>query len=489
VEDLDEQFGHWDKWTNYGYVFYYQDVLINQPVNFDLRRRPIPPAVQTDVDIEMVSKDNLFMTEKTTTEITSGRNGLRAVTFNLLNGRSEQYKRWDERDDPFVVKSVKTTSGLALGYSHKYDELLVLLPQTLMAGQKISLQIEAEGNLLKNYDGDSYLVLGNMWYFPQMGILSMRAPFHSIVKVKDPYIPLGCGVNLRRWKEDDLNCVETREVKPMAFPFLVVGKFDVAEEQKEGYDLKVYSYAMSKRRGAKALLRNGLAILDFFSNGMEPFPYKELEVVEIPYYRHFFWQAPAGLVEITSEGLNPIGGDDSDLDTLIKRYARKGQNARYAHEIAHQWFGNLVSFATMYDNWLSESFAEYLSYMFMAEGAKEKRKAKIQLREWQIDAEECSDKSSVYGAGSLGGSPATERCYTQLLYGKGPYVLHGLRQEIGDDNFKKLFYFVTTQAAKKEDMKVITEDIILFVNHLTGKDYHEWFDRYIFGTETPKVKL
>jgi aminopeptidase N len=307
-----------------------------------------------------------------------------------------------------------------------------------------------------------------------------------VIKVADPYIPIAAGRTVRRWQEEGLNCLESDEPRPLAFPFAVVGKFEVSEKETERFDLKVYSYAMGKERGAKNLIRNGLAVLDFYSNGMVPFPYGELEVIEIPYFRHFFWQAPAGIVEITSEGLDPFGGDSSDLNTLIKRYASKGQNSRYAHEIAHQWFGNVVSWGSPHDNWLSESFAEYLSYMFMSQGAKDSRRAAVQLKEWKIDVDECSEFSSIYGASALNGSPRHQQCYTQLLYGKGPYVLHALRQDMGDEAFKKMLFFLTTQAAKK-NIKAVTEDIVLFVNALTGADYHDWFSRYVYGLEVPAI--
>ena len=112
-------------------------------------------------------------------------------------------------------------------------------------------------------------------------------------------------------------------------------------------------------------------------------------------------------------------------------------------------------------------------------------KAKVQLREWETDVKECSEFSSVYGASALNGDRTHVRCYTQLLYGKGPYVLHALRHSMGDTNFKKMLFFLTTQAAKKPGMKIITEDVILFANALTDKDYHPWFDKYIYGTEIP----
>jgi hypothetical protein len=485
VEQLQELYGRLRKETGVGGSYQYLDLIVQQPAGFDVKSRPKQRLVQTAIDLELASLDNEIADQVTTTTVRAGDEPVRLVNFSLINGRSERYRAWDDQEFPIVVSEVSDGAGRSYEFSHKYDELLVLLPEPLAAGASATLKVEASGGFLKNFSGDAYLVLGNMSYLPQLDLYDTAATFRSVVKVKDPFTPIACGRTIRRWTEDGMNCIESIEDKPVAFPFVIVGKFVVTQEQRGGFDIRIYSYASAKKRGAKNLIRNGLAILDFYSNGMEPFPYKELEVIEIPYFRHFFWQAPSGLVEITSEGLSPLSGDSSDLNTIIKRYASKGQNSRYAHEIAHQWFGNLISWASPYDNWLSESFAEYLSYLFMSEGAKDKTKAKVQLREWETDVGECSEFSSVYGASALNGTAAHQRCYTQLLYGKGPYVLHALRHDMGDEKFKKMLYFLTTQAAKKPGMKVITEDLILFVNALTGKDYHPWFDKYIYGTEIP----
>ena len=485
VNQHDEVYGRLRKESAVGGSFHYLDLIVQQPAGHDLKTRPQQRLVQTAIDLELVSHDNEIAREITTTTVRAGREPVRLVNFSLMNGRSEDYRPWDDQEFPILVEKVSDASGRALEFSHKYGELLVLLPEALQPGASVTITVEAEGGFLKNFSGDAYLVLGNMSYLPQLAIYDTAASFHSVVKVKEPFVPMACGRTVRRWVEEGMNCVESIEEKPIAFPFVIVGNFIVTEEQHRGFDIRVYSYASAKKRGAKNLIRNGLAILDFYSNGMEPFPYKELEVIEIPYHRHFFWQAPAGLVEITSEGLSPTSSGLDEHSNIIKRYASKGQNSRYAHEIAHQWFGNLVSWGTPYDNWISESFAEYLSFLFMSEGAKDKTKAKVQLREWETDVKECSEFSSIYGASALNGNLTHAGCYTQLLYGKGPYVLHALRQDMGDANFKKMLFFLTTQAAKKPGMKIITEDVILFANAMTNKDYHPWFDKYVYGTEVP----
>ncbi len=470
-----------------GLSFHYLDTFIHQPARLDLARRPVPDIEQIAIDLELVSPDNVNADETVTTKLIAGRNGVRLVTFDMLNGRDENPVDWGDRSHQIHVTSVRTTGGADLEFSHKYDQLMVLLPAALNKGQTIEMTIKADGALLKNFSGDAYLVLGNMSYFPQLDIFSTRASFHSVVKVREPYTPIACGRTIRRWTEDGSNCLESLEERPIAFPFVVVGDFVVEQRQEGDYDVRVYSYGGAKKRGAKKLIQNGLAVLSFYSSGMEPFPYHELEVIEIPYYRHFFWQAPAGLVEITSEGLGALGGESSDINTYIKRAASVGQNSRYAHEIAHQWFGNIIGWATPYDNWLSESFAEYLSYLFMSEGAGDKRKAKVQFDGWVTDTKECSDVSSIYGATALQGDRDSRQCYTQLLYGKGPLVLHALRQDMGDALFKKMLYLMTTAAAKKPELKMITDDVIYIASAITKKDYHPWFDRYIYGTEVPPI--
>lgn len=462
---------------------YYMSPVITQGAGFDPKTRPLPSLMLKSIDLGIVSPDNEMMEETAILKVKAGKFSIVLLSFDLLNGRSKGFDFWNQRDDAFTVDRVTGADGKALQFSHKYDEVQVMLPQILGPGEETTITVHASGKLLKNYFGDNYTVLGNMAYFPQLPTEATSASFHAVVKVADPWLALATGKNLRRWKEGDLNCVESREEKPVSFPFIVVGKFSESEKKKGPYDLKVYSYAGAKKRGTKNLQRNGLAILDFYSHGMVPFAYHELEIVEIPYYRHFFWQSPAGIVEITSEGFSPVASDTSDVNSLIKRYATKGQNARLAHEIAHQWFGNLASWATPYDNWLSESFAEYLSYMFMSDGAHKASKAKNQFHQWEIDTKECAEKASIYGASALSGGS----CYTQLLYGKGPYVLDALRKDMGDAKFTKLLYFLT-KAASDKGLKVSTEDVIQFASAIGGKDYRPFFDSYVYGTDVPKPK-
>jgi|GEM_PF-1068167 len=459
--------------------------LVTQPVGYDWTKRRIHPLYQTHVDIELVSTDNIALKEKAAIQFTTTVDGLRCMTLSLLNGTSREYSFWDKRSSPFTCKKITDAEGKAVPFIHKYDQILLLLNTPMVKGKPFTLTFESEGGLLKNFFGDAYMVLGNMAWYPTIDFYAQASSFHSIVKVKAPYVPISCGKLIKEWKEGDLNCQESDEPEPLSFPFVIVGEFKTQEFKKDPYLLRVHSYVQMKQSGGEKLGKNGLAVLDFYSHGMVPYAYRELDVVEIPYYRNFFWQSPAGIVEITSEGMNPIGnGDEDDLDNVMRRYASLGVNSRYAHELGHQWYGNLVSWASEQDGWLSESFAEYLSFMFMM--TQDKKKAREQFNLWEVATKELKDRGTIANAPLLSYDEA-ESDRTRLYYSKGPLVLHALRQEIGDDVFMTVLKKFAEQCGKKK-IKATTDDFIQFVSIFAKKDFHPWFDKYFYGGEMPTYK-
>ena len=460
-------------------------LLAFQPYEYDWTKRKIYPIYITNLDIEVVSEDNLNLKEKAKIEFTPLKDGISVLTLSLTNGTSKEAyrKKWNERSNPFTCKSIKDQNGKDLKFLHKYDTILLQLNEPTKKEKTFNLTFEVEGPILKNFNGDSYFILGNMYWHPTIELYATQAKIHFVSKVKEPWKSINSGKTIKEWKEGDLNCLESMSSEPHSFPFIILGEFKTQEFKEKNYLVRVHSYAKLKESGGKKLGKNGLSILDFYSNGLVPFPYEELDVVEIPYFRHFFWQAPAGIVEITSEGLNPIGtGDEDDIDTLLRRYVSLGVNARYAHEIGHQWYGNLVSWASEVDGWLSESFAEYLSYLFMS--SQDKKKAKEQFNGWVISQNELKGRGSIFTAPYL---DTDENDLVYHYYNKGPLLLHNLRKELGDEVFFTILKRFTEQCQKKR-LKATTEDFIQFVNFFSKKDYKPWFEKYFYGSEPLPVE-
>jgi len=105
------------------------------------------------------------------------------------------------------------------------------------------------------------------------------------------------------------------------------------------------------------------------------------------------------------------------------------------------------------------------------------------LDEWKAQSRFLKDKATVLTANLLSGEKAGPDRYF-LLYAKGPLVLHALREEIGDS----AFLTICKSYLKSFDFKYAeTRHFIGLTNFVTKKDYTEWFNKYLLGTEWPKV--
>ena len=107
------------------------------------------------------------------------------------------------------------------------------------------------------------------------------------------------------------------------------------------------------------------------------------------------------------------------------RRAAAGVNERFAHELAHQWWGYGVRMPSLDEQWLSESFAEWCSAFFIRQAAG-REAYDLYLTLWRTRAGEARDSAPILHAHRLRAKNdqlQAERLRTDLLYGKGPLVL------------------------------------------------------------------
>jgi len=227
----------------------------------------------------------------------------------------------------------------------------------------------------------------------------------------------------------------------------------------------------SDEKAKRKLTNLVFTFLEFYKPLLGEYPFGELNLIEINDYG--FGQAPAGIIFITKEAFQPLQDE-------LARLVSEGVNARVAHEVAHAWWGHVAKLSYQ-DQWLSESVAEYYSAYAVGQLRKDE-KLSAATGEWRGKSNFVKDKATVYMANALSGDKAGDDRYG-LLYGKGPLVLHALRKEVGDNMFftilksyLKSFYFKPAS----------TKNFIELTNFATKKDYTDFFNRYLLGTEWPK---
>ena len=393
---------------------------------------------------------------------------------------------------PNRVVSV-TVEGQAADHVHMDNELVVSLPRQLRQGETVTVRVVNEGDLAIRWRGDNFWSLGTWSWYPQPDLNSELATFDLQVRVPAGYTPFASGKVTFEDDEGDTSVVKTRLDKPMQFPVVAAGKYTVYSETRGGITCRVATYATQNKKGAQRLIQNFFAAAEFYEKifGV-PYPFDGFTVVERN--RWGFGQAPPGIIFITQEAFN--------LNPRIDRASQlfsQGVNERYVHEIAHAWWGHVLKMDSWEEQWLTEGFASYSAALCLEAmhggGKKGKRAFNDSLRVWQARTRDVDSGGSIYLANHLSFEGDGNLDRRALLYGKGPLVLHALRQQLGKD-----------QGSEKEGDRVFvillrsflknfthswgtTQHLIGILNQITGKDWQPWFERYVYGTEVPAIDL
>jgi hypothetical protein len=154
-----------------------------------------------------------------------------------------------------------------------------------------------------------------------------------------------------------------------------------------------------------------------------------------------------------------------------------------AHELAHQWWGQAVGWKNYHEQWLSEGFAQYFAALYAQKTRGEKTFTDMlrQFRRWSLSD---SDQGPVHLGYRLGHIKNEPRVYRAIVYNKGAAVLHMLRRLVGDDAF---FAGLRAFYEDRKFQKAGTDDFQRAFEARTGLDLDRFFDRWIYGTEIPRI--
>ncbi len=456
--------------------------LAAQPIDREWWQQEIAPlvAVHRDLVVDQDGKRHATVTSTTRIEGQQGRMDL--WWARLFNARSNGEKTFSLK-----VRSVEV-NGKPADYHFWGGLLMVALEPALGKGQQAEVKVVQEGEFALRKDGHKYWSLGTWPWYPTADRNAELATMDLTVRVPSDLEVIASGTTLSREEEGGFTVLRTRLEKPMRWPVVAVGKYDVFRDRRLNIDASVATYFGKDERGAKRLLNNFFAAVQCFQRYFDvPYPFKEVEVVELAEWGR--GQAPPGVIFITQEAVSTF------LDAQ-DRFFSDGVNARYLHEVAHGWWPHVAKTDSPEENWTSESFAEYTSAVCLdalSEG-NDSFRMKSSLARWRGEMKGLGDGGSLFLAEHLSGDhPKNREARRDLLYAKGPLVLHALRQELkrqnGAEVGEKQFWILLRSYLKSFSYTWGgTSYLVAILDKITGQSWQPWFELYVYGTQMPPFK-
>jgi len=428
------------------------------------------------------------------------------------------------------------------------DFLYVILPEAPARNQEFTLHFHYRGNVIEDA-GNGVLFVGarESWY-PHLGGNAEFAPYSLTMRWPRKLRLVATGSKLEEHNEGEFHVGHWKSEKPIPIAGFNLGDYASTSVASGGHSIDVYA-----NRQLEQSLRNRLGVSDagafpggvrpslripasrvptlppagsapappspadalkqlgreidssirFYESFSGPFPFQNLSVSQIP---GAFAQGWPGLLYISTFSFLPSETQQrAGLTTTAQ--AHFTELVPY-HEVAHQWWGNVVGWSSYRDQWIDEAIANYLALLF----ADTKKNPDHTLRVWLTRYRQqligkspgSSEPAGEIGALTLGtrlNSSKSPEGYDRIVYSKGAWVFHMLREMLRQHGAKnpdaRFVSLLQTLAAKYAYRPLSTDDLQHEVEAvmtpgmaLEGGQSMEWFfEEWVRGTGVPHYRV
>lgn len=366
------------------------------------------------------------------------------------------------------------------GHIHKEETLRIILSKNMSPGDTATFVIPYSGipsdglTISKTKYGhrsffaDNWPDRGHNW-IPCHDDPADKATVEFIVTAPEHYQVVANGIQIEETSlGNNFRLTHWKEETPISTKVMVIGVADFAVNLAGvvNGNIPVYSWVYPENKD-KGFYDYEMAkdILPFFINNVGPYGYKKLANVQSK--TRF-----GGL-----ENANTIFYSESSVSGTRK------SEGLLAHEIAHQWFGNMATEKSFGHLWLSEGFATYFTILYFENkyGKDTALKMLKDDREQVIAYSKQSNKAIV---------DTGETDFMKLLnvnsYQKGGWILHMLRNQLGDSVFwRSIRKYYATYAGSIAD----TRDLQKVFETVSGKDLKQFFDQWLYTPGQPQLDI
>jgi aminopeptidase N len=308
----------------------------------------------------------------------------------------------------------------------------------------------------RTFFGDNWPDRARYW-LPVVDHPSDKATVEFLVEAPCHYNVVSNGSNLNEIRENGRVTSHWKTAVPLPTKVMVIGISPFAVQNLEsasGIPVSTWVYPQNEKEG---FFDYAIATrpLDFFEWYIAPYPFSKLANVQ---------------------SKTRFGGMENASCVFYNEQTVTGQRLHeslFAHEIAHQWFGDGVSEGDWHHIWLSEGFATYLTDIYIEHMQGREAFVASLLNEKERVLEYARKKLAPIVDTTL---PVSVKLLNPNSYEKAAWALHMLRKELGDELFQQC---VRSFYDRFKFENALTEDFREVVDSLSGSDhglfFRQWF--------------
>jgi hypothetical protein len=371
------------------------------------------------------------------------------------------------------------------------------------AGADIQIIVYYHGDIIKRTGNDFYLRTFSNWYPNYFSDTKSKFDFDITFVIPKNYRIACVGKLVSEKKSKNKYITHWSTQSPIAqasFNFGFFNSYSIKDERIP--EVTVFMSQADHAEIGQALVASGnftgkdmekqvgsdiANSMAFFQDVYGPSPFENLLVTETSYAHGV---AFPGMINLWWKTFQRT--EESGFDEFFR-----------AHEVAHQWWGIGVGFETYHDQWLSEGFASYSGLWYLQYILKNNEKFFKFLENYKKDIlnnrtgffEKILGENQQAGPVWLGyrtRTSSTEEDYDLIVYEKGAWVLHMLRNimidlnTMNEERFKAMMRdFYQSYVGKHAS----TEDFKRTVEKHVGSDMSWFFDQWVYGTEIPRYEF
>jgi len=427
------------------------------------------------------------------------------------------------------------------------DSLFVVLPDPAREGQEFRLQLTYRGGVISDAGNGVYFVGARGSWYPHIGGADHFVPFDLTFRWPRRLQLVATGKKLEEREENEWRVGHWKSEAPIPVAGFNLGEY--ASEALDASGLRIELYANrqleqvllnrfprspdplaglrppsvwphparpqepnvalpeppppSPAAVLKPLAQEIAEAIRFEEKFNGPFPFDQLVISQIP---GSFGQGWPGLLYLST--LSFLPPEAQGRAGIGRRVQEQATELLPFHEVVHQWWGNVVGWASYHDQWIPEGLSQYLALLY----ADSKKPGERTLASWleryrdALTAKKPGSQETPEDVGPLVlgyrlHSSKSPEAYDTVIYGKGSWVVHMLRMMLRepdtknpDGRFIELLRSVLEShrygALTTDDLQRATEKLMSPAMDLEGNHSMDWFfDQWVRGTGIPRYSV